>query len=448
MRNAGAVARTRIMAVNEAGVVMTQRGQSAGSSDCAFEVAVSADADPATGTLNLTGASTCGWAATTTVPWISVSESGGMGSGQFRYALQPSSIQESSIGHIDVAGQTVAFAGPALAVPGLVCVSLPVPCGFGGPEFGWDLCSIQLCQVHRPSAPAPPPTPPVLQMFPPGAPMRGEERVFRLQNASGAQITGWQFVPADDAIGGPISRARDAGSTEWRGRLYTSGTVRVEVRKGGVNYPLSVSVQVRPRDWRSAPPQVQGDETSNSLQCADRVRTFSDAPSPAHGLGGSCPVWSWDFVATNVNDDGPNHGMRYVASATTLATWRYTINRQLANPTSQFYEQQWGVNGWISGASLLNGMRRHEHGAINSHFALFLDVWQDPDNDWRALAEPLVAGPSRVATFDESVRLLGDRVFQAVITEYELKPEPCDPNWNDTCTQSRGNINWHGLPPE
>lgn len=141
---------------------------------------------------------------------------------------------------------------------------------------------------------------------------------------------------------------------------------------------------------------------------------------------------------------GPNAGYAYVSSIDlSNITFGYVISPALQNTGSAFYQCQTGIPPIISGSDLAHGMRRHEAGTINSHYAPWAAAWSDPDTNYGQVAEALIAGPTETTQFNDAVvtpRLTA--VTAALIAAIAAAGEPCAANYNDSCTQPLGLVNY------
>jgi hypothetical protein len=195
--------------------------------------------------------------------------------------------------------------------------------------------------------------------------------------AGQAEITGWQYVASDAAIG-TIPRSGGSGAASWSGVIVASGTVRVTV---GMQV-LTRTVQVQARDFTTPTPSAE--PTQNGTTCL--AGTLSLPVPVVNGpqtLGAFCLEHLGQFIANSVGE-GPNAGVKWwvermVADDPVRWRYRWLINPDLDDVTCPFYAQQTGTydpvadqTGWISGANLKANAIRHESGPTASHYAQFV----------------------------------------------------------------------------
>jgi hypothetical protein len=95
-----------------------------------------------------------------------------------------------------------------------------------------------------------------------GITVRGAEASFRIVGASVSdQISGWRFVPAESSFS-PIVRQTRQTSRQWNGLMAISGTVKVTIRRAGVNHQLERAIVVVPWSWGPISASTSDDETS------------------------------------------------------------------------------------------------------------------------------------------------------------------------------------------
>ncbi len=160
------------------------------------------------------------------------------------------------------------------------------------------------------------------------------------------------------------------------------------------------------------------------------------------------------FAYTTIADDGPNHGFKYLTSATNAATFKYQISPDLEITSSTFYMAQCGnysqqnPNGYIGGAQLLSNVREHEYGTTLGHYQQYLAAQQTPSNNVGVGAEMQIAGPpTSVAAFTASVQSNLD-ARAAVITSATVADSACNSDTRyDTSCAFRGFINFAPYQP-
>lgn len=118
--NTGSTTRTAVLRVNGTEATVTQ--PAASSTACTFDIAPSAPSlgsGEASGSLSVSTAATCGWSATSTTNWITITATTGIGAGWVSYRVSANAGSAARTGTMMVAGQslTVTQAGSGDPVP-------------------------------------------------------------------------------------------------------------------------------------------------------------------------------------------------------------------------------------------------------------------------------------------------------------------------------------------
>jgi hypothetical protein len=268
--------------------------------------------------------------------------------------------------------------------------------------------------------------PPELVAEPAGPVERGTAVTFRVRGAPTGQASGWTYT-ADNV--GLITRANSNAHT-WAGVMVDSGTAKVTVTLSGVTYPLERRLEVTPRDF--ALPHVSHTQvTGRSITCVGVTYVL---PVPVvqqpRALGRYCLEIAVQRTPARVNDDGPNHDVRFVQAVTNGSTnFRWIVNPDLLDETCQFYVQQTGTypsnpTGYISGLNLQINAIRHESGPAYSHYAMYVAANAHHEHNIGIgiegmLAPPLTSSDSFLATVDLEIATRRNLILAATDS-----PEP------------------------
>lgn len=209
--------------------------------------------------------------------------------------------------------------------------------------------------------------PPTLEVTPDPV-TRGDSATFEIKGAPGGGVSNWSYQTAEL---GSVTRTTNMSSTTWPGIIVAAGTATVRVVLSGATYNLTKELGVNARDWTW--PAVSPQQVPNGT-----LVTLPSPPVPGGELGRMQidQPYTYDWAATG--DNGPNHGFKYLTSATNQATFRYQVSPDLENTGSLFYEAQCGnyspqnPNGFISGAQLLTNLREHEFGETLGHYQQYV----------------------------------------------------------------------------
>lgn len=253
---------------------------------------------------------------------------------------------------------------------------------------------------------------------------RGGSATFTVTNATGATISNWKFTPTGQP---PVARTTNMSASTWPGQIVVGGTASVTVVKGGVTYNLSKSVDATPRSWSTTP--VQPTQVPNGT-----FVTLPSPPSPGSAEGFFQVDVRYNFSASQIGDNGPNHGYVYVVSyvmssgtPTVPTRFRWEMVEDVAS-NSAFFRAQCGnynrqtMTGYIAGSVLRSNITEHESGTIKGHYQQYLASSAIPGNDIGALAEPLIAAPgttlpSFIANSQVVLNGAVDRIVNAAAVE-------------------------------
>ena len=225
-------------------------------------------------------------------------------------------------------------------------------------------------------------------------------------------LSNWRFT----GEGAVISRT-GTGRT-WPGRMVLAGTVTVHVVqvRTGRAFDLSASIAVNdgPNFKFDAVPPTQ--EPDGFVAPDGHPITFPHPPTNTNGalakyyLNLGNVLWMSDVV----NDNGPNHGLRYstsVGESGPPAAFYFALNIELENPlgtvaTGVFAQAQCGdynqltnPMGFVSAGNLDVGARGHEAGSIQSHWTQYKAAQDDPANNLGVVVDRFVEG-ANLRTFN------------------------------------------------
>jgi len=197
----------------------------------------------------------------------------------------------------------------------------------------------------------------------------------------GAATASWSFSGGGGSVTGP------SGTASWGGTMVTGGTVAANIPGYG---SLQQSIEVDDRSgWELDP--VSPQQVPNG--------TFWTLPTPPYNgsgvLGVSTMVGgSWQPPQLDEVPAGPNTGYAfYPSNVPASQLFRYQINPDLENQSSEFSLHQFGVCGFISSSDLLNNVTDHESGSapVKSHYANY--VYSLGQNNPGTYVEERVATP-------------------------------------------------------
>jgi hypothetical protein len=187
--------------------------------------------------------------------------------------------------------------------------------------------------------------------------------------------------------------------------MATSGTVTVSF----ANDPdKSASVSVKPRKnfgFTAAPASKRANPYSAGA-CNISVPT---SPAGGNAVGYSCLDQQFFETPFLIGDNGPNHGFRYVYSASNTnndvpTTNNFIIAGYLDDASSDFAQKQCGNydpntnTGFISYTQLKSNTYEHESGSTTGHYATYKLVQDDPANNMGVSMEAVVGLPGQTQT--------------------------------------------------
>ena len=265
---------------------------------------------------------------------------------------------------------------------------------------------------------------------------------------SGVTVTAWQFK---DAGNHAVNRTQNVGSLTWSGVMVTTGTVSVTV--SGLASPVTASVTVTARNWRTAPASPASEPNG----------TFYTLPVPPQptgldsGLGESKETTTnTGFSGTTISDGGPNSGYTYYASGQgmppTTTSYEYEINPDLSNTGSTFYSEQCGnynpttnPGGFISGSDLLTQTNRHEwNSATQSHYAFYSNSMSGSNNPGNYVEARIAAPGANLQTFDNGTSSGLTAFYNSIYTAFAVEPYAVN---DDASGHLLGNINYAPYSP-
>jgi hypothetical protein len=297
--------------------------------------------------------------------------------------------------------------------------------------------------------------------------VRGGETTVRILGVPEGAVSNWRFETNTPAVG-TILRTTDTRAVTWPGQIVAGGTARanaiVPETAAGVplqSYPLQTNVGVTPRTgWFSeAKPAVKvANGTSSPAGCSALTATLPDncvLGQPPANIGLSEPCINWDPDPDQVNDDGPNHSLRWLSDLTDITTYYWTIHQNIENLTSDYCQHQCGNwspgagstcanpigSGYTTCSDLASAIARHEADPPqNSHYVQYVQAQNNPNNNIKAGAEAIV-GPANQsqAQFELSVTQQLNPRKTAIFTQ-TANPHPCGSCTAD-CSQFLGHLN-------
>lgn len=282
--------------------------------------------------------------------------------------------------------------------------------------------------------------------------IRGQRATLGTLHATPSCATNrnWKFTAVDGIV---TNRTSNPGSNLWPGHMVASGTVSVDVRKGGRDYHLERTITVNPRDgWAYQVPDPE-----EKVNGTEPRTTILDPPRPdAAGkiyLGKNTADVRYQFDPAQVTA-GPNTGYSFVISRSTAEQHRpkyfWTASPALFTPSSPYYAAFAAANcgdyssskpyGFGLAAEIRANVERHESGAIQSHYVFFADALGAETNNPGLIMESYVRKMPAPSLGTELVDFLEPKIA----TIHEARGvEPCDPsevNYNGAC-QFRGFVN-------
>jgi hypothetical protein len=264
-------------------------------------------------------------------------------------------------------------------------------------------------------------------------------------------IQGWRFEPFGYSA---VVRSQNVNSSTWPGVLVASGNVYVNITVADEPFTLDGEVDVNRRSWSNPTPSAVEDDVTNIVSVCDPGLGLLPVPPVSKAdLGYGCPYFDITHFQDHLADGGPNHGFWYITAFNTAGTaYPFVINSDAADSGSYFYQNQTGIPPWISGGDLLHGLRRHENGDCSApgplcgHYGYFKLEYIKPENNFTAVAEALIGEPgisdqdfyeSYIAAMNEIYNRIDENSFTL----------PCQPEYDDSCSEKLGDINF-SLPPQ
>lgn len=240
---------------------------------------------------------------------------------------------------------------------------------------------------------------------------RADPATFRVNlgatHPTGSVSYNWTYV---DDNGYVVTRDPGDLSGTWSGQMIRSGIVSVQVRIGSLLYlPTPHPIAVIPRQgWMFSPVPAQKQPNGYTTLLAIPA-TPTTGPGNQKATLGKSHLFLWDSPTYGLVGSGPNAGYRYIVNAfdfgifdgTAGATFYYwTIAADYENSSSTFFNKQCGNYnetthvGIDSIATQINAITVHESGVANSHYAIYLQINNDPGLNIKAKYEGLVGAPN------------------------------------------------------
>jgi hypothetical protein len=246
-------------------------------------------------------------------------------------------------------------------------------------------------------------------------------------SAGGPSFTtnSWKFTDS----GNHTVTGSATGST-WSGTAVQGGTVSVNVRVNGTDYPAQTNLTINARTnfafTAVNPAQLAG----NSITCYGGTATaLPSPPQPNSKEGFSCADLAFSFNFSTVNDSGPNNGYEYVTSASDQSgnsptKFEYIVVSDVLSTTT-FYNAQCGdfsssnSSGFIAGSQLKQNIFNHEQGSTLSHWTEYRDAQNNSSNNIGVALESATAPPGSTGnSFAQNAGSAAlNRIAQAVTVE-------------------------------
>lgn len=208
--------------------------------------------------------------------------------------------------------------------------------------------------------------------------IRGNTATFTLNHVATIDTIHWRYwIPANDVLtGGEMIERSGSANTPWSGVIVSSGILQVDVlRSTKPSLSLSQAITVEPRSWTSTTPLPQ--KVANGGQ---GMQVLNNPPTnPTDPLGMYNFNILYDYEWNIVNDNGPNHGLKYVTCYVLMDAFFYEISPALEDESCEFFKKQYGRCGIISGSLLREDTEFHESGSVSgSHYYQFKTAYEDP----------------------------------------------------------------------
>jgi len=239
---------------------------------------------------------------------------------------------------------------------------------------------------------------------------RGETATFTIVGAPDAAISNWQFDTGTSL--GVITRTTNTDATTWTGTLVAGGTGKVRVVLQSNTYDLTKTVSVAARTgWLWSP--VSATKVPNG--------TFSTLVSPPQAKQplGEMEIdqpYQYTYPSDGISDDGPNHGLYYVQTASDDTTFRYQLSPDLENSGSAFRAANCGQSGFIDGAVLLANTIEHESGTTLGHYQQYVAARDESGENVGSLLEGFVAKALSDAAFETALETMANTATGAIRT--------------------------------
>jgi len=277
---------------------------------------------------------------------------------------------------------------------------------------------------------------------------RGSTATCRVKG--GSEIAGWKF--ADENANPPVQRSTNVTNSTWSGTMATSGTVTVSFANGP-DKTASISLKPRKSFAFTTVPASQRTNPYSAGACNISVPT---SPAGGNAVGYSCLDQQFSETPFLIGGDGPNHGFRYVYSASNTynnvsTTFNFIIAGYLDDASSDFAQKQCGNydpntnTGFILYTQLKSNTYEHESGSTTGHYATYKSVQDGPTNNIGVALEAVVGPPGQSETdFNDQARSLGNSKGDTINSAAFPVPENfcnSDVRYDPACS-FKGNINW------
>lgn len=465
-------------------------GGSEGVTGCDFQFGVTAES-PTLARLHIAALSGCLWNASVDTPGVTLTPSSGSGPGEIEVGI-PEALSDEQVMQIRIAigGYTVTLRDRVTAnAQGLFGLPIPLPT-WCIDSNSW-LCRIVVIVtpgIGFPDGDQAGGGPPVLFGAETVTVQRAGEVLIGIQSGTGngAVISNWRFVgPDPQQIVTSTSHSR-----VWGGRIVTNGTVFVNARWRGNDYPLQKQIIVTARQsfvtdgslvsWTSSvPTAVEQQSPFTKYDENNHIVGTITANPPEDGIGGdgrSMPVLLahiLDNDISRVDDNGPNRHLWYVTSLVhDASSFDFVLHPDVLNPLSDWSTHQYdtwtgtaactyelpSTGGFISWSNYRDGVRRHEGGNQHSHWATFAKAINDPAKNIRSGVEAIVSwADSSAESHLEKVSSEITSRIQAIYDTFANLAwgdrdhnllEAC-PAWcNSSCSALNGRVNWKPYSPQ
>jgi hypothetical protein len=287
--------------------------------------------------------------------------------------------------------------------------------------------------------------------------VRGQTATFTVRGTLGGTISNWKYLPTTFA---EVTRTTNTAATTWPGIIVRGGIAQVTVTMAGRTILLdSPQLAVTARSGWTLAAGTHSEQNAGFTTPSGVVLAPPDPPTSTAEVGGKFGLeLAHSFLHTKITDQGPNHGFHYVTSMSDVddstsppkpTKFYWVVIDSLKNSQSTFYSKQCGnyhettnPNGYISGANLLAGVRRHEALGTNSHYQQYVNAQNDPANNLGTGAEALVGAPTLTdQQFEDQVNDLMATKRAAIFAAVGQEP------YDVTRTDSNVFMGYLNLPP-